>query len=127
MFTTTTTFTAQGPKFSPSLAEQLAGVIFSTKHEPEEWDINGKFKGLVKPFGCGEKEWPYVPNGNTFEIIERLAEASRNAEATDLCLHLDIFWEDQCNLEYTPEFIAGLARARIPLTISCYERRLIEP
>ena len=56
MITTTTVFIALGPTFLPLRAEQCAGVNFDTKYEPSEWDVAGKFKGLVKPFGCGEKQ-----------------------------------------------------------------------
>lgn len=121
-------FFASGPQFSPGVVERRTGVRFSRKNECGEMGMTGRYRGQPIPYGSGDFQGPeagldpQVPDEHFFESVEALARECSAAGATSMRLHLDVEYVDQCNLEWSSAFVSALGRARVAVTISCYER-----
>jgi hypothetical protein len=48
-----------------------------------------------------------------------LVEGLRRHGATDIVLHVDVAYDAQCNLEFSPRLLRALAALRIPFTVTC--------
>lgn len=127
MLKTTTVFRATGSDFSPANAERVSGVSFSKKNEPGSTGTTGRYRGQPLPYGSGElvdseNEIDLQnPNVMFFAVIERIAPACLAAGATLMLLHIDVAYTDQCNIEFSHEFVAALAQLGISITMSCFE------
>lgn len=121
------TFLAHGEIFSPAQAEQTYAVAFDEKQEPGAIGVKGRYRGVPTPYGAAQKSWAtdavcFVEPGQPFlDLLQRLAEASRFAGATCVTLDFMVNFQDQCNFEFSPAFAAGVARADVTVTISCYQ------
>lgn len=126
MLKTTIVFRATGSSFSPTRVESETGIVFSSKNEPGDLGRIGRYRGVPTPYGSadfvGQAEQADLvnPNNELFRAIEALVPASKSAGATDMNLHLDVAFSDQCNLEMGPDFIATVGRLGVALTISCF-------
>lgn len=120
-------FRAFGPEFSPDNAERNAGVRFSKKNEPGDAGTSGRFRGRPLPYGSCELNGPErsvaldMPDPKFFHSIQHVARECLAAGATSMVLHFDVAYVDQCNLEFSSEFVLALARTGVAVTMSCYE------
>lgn len=122
---------AWGEKFSPSEAERLAGVLFSEKSEPGELGVRGRYAGKPRPYGTAElqasdaTEAAALARGDLLDLawlkkVATLAPPCRLAGATDIELHLDVAYEAQCNVNFSPRELNSIAALGVPLTITCF-------
>jgi len=116
----------QGNNFSPSKAEKIAGVIFSDMNEPGAIGNAGRYRGIAIPYGSATLE--SVVSDNQLDNLDALLNKLkcsivkfREAGADDVTLHCDVFYEDQCNIEFSAAQITCLSKMEIAVTISCYK------
>jgi len=116
-----------GPLFSPSMAESKTGISLINKNEPGEIASMGLFR--CKPLPCGDGQLvpdgsAELPYGGRFEqlvgTIEKHIEELKQCGATEFLLSMDVCYDSQCNLEFTPSEMGRISRLGIPLAISCY-------
>lgn len=121
-----------GEKFSPAEAERLAGIVFSTKNEPGEPGVRGRYAGKPRPYGSADLEASDAEQAAAaarralldhvwLKKVATVIPPCRLAGATDVELHLDIAHDGQCNVNFSPEEMRSLAELGIPLTLSCFE------
>jgi len=121
----TAVFRAYGAEFSPGEIERSTGVRFSKKNERGEIGISGRFSGAPVPYGSGDLKVEVDlsdPDMVAFGRMEALVSACSTGGATDILLHIDVAFVDQCNLEMSASFMRAAARLNIPLTITCFEQ-----
>ena len=129
MVTLRATCILQGKSFSPSSAEAKTGVVFIKKNEVGEIGRFGKYKNKPIPFGSAEiaideNEW----DQNVNEIDYLLETFNKHINIFQICgaenifFNIDVEYENQCNFDFSTDFIQKLAAVKIPLTISCYEK-----
>jgi len=123
----TATLRVFGETFSPILAERRTGISFTSRNEPGEIATVGRHKGQPLPYGSGELIYantgpePSVSLSQLLDAATILIPACRDASATSSVLHLDVAFEEQCNIEMSAEFLGRVAALGLPLTISCFE------
>ena len=128
MLETSIVFRALGSSFSPAKVEARTGIVFSKKNERGEPGTSGRYRGSPIPYGSAELAGRAVqadlvsPDSEFFGAVQILVPACSAAGATEMNLHLDVAFSDQCNLEMGPEFIAAVGRLGITLTMSCFEK-----
>ena len=126
MLKTSIVFRATGRGFSPTSVEGRTRIVFSKKNEQGDLGRLGRYRGLPTPYGsaelASEAEADLLsPNNDFFRAVEVLAPACEAAGATEMHLHLDVAFREQCNLEIGPAFISAVARLGMTLTMSCYQ------
>jgi len=122
---------AQGERFSPSEAERLAGVAFSTKSEPGEIGTMGRYAGKPKPYGSAELLMSVeaeaaaaargdLLDGDWLRQVASMVPHCRPAGATSVVVHIDVSHDGQCNLAFSPEELTALASLGVPLTLTTF-------
>jgi len=115
----------QGDYFSPSLAEAKTGITFSKKNEPGDVGNVGRYRGKSIPYGSAEII-ALNEKGNEdsidfiVNILDKYCEVFRLCGADNIVLHFVISYIDQCDFEFSPEFINKLAKLKIVFAITCY-------
>jgi hypothetical protein len=115
-----------GERFSPREAEAATGLALSDKTEPGALGTAGRYRGVPVPYGSATLEPPAsVPPtdrlGWLLATAAPHAEALRGLGAELWRLHVDVRYQAQCNLEFSPEEVAAVAALRVPFTVTCWE------
>jgi hypothetical protein len=116
----------QGDAFRPTEAERRTGIQFSEKNEPGEIGKLGRHKGQPIPFGSGTIESETTGdamNGSLSKFLDILKHCVfqwRELGAEVALLNIDVFYDEQCNLEISEENIAVLSELGLSLALSCY-------
>ncbi|WP_124328991.1 hypothetical protein [Desulfonema ishimotonii] len=108
----------QGPNFSPALAESRTCLSFENKNEVGEAGRSGRYKDIPIPYGSAELT--ASDTDRIIRILETHIGTFRSCHAETIILHLDVSYDAQCNLEFSPELIKKISDLQIPFTISCY-------
>jgi hypothetical protein len=103
-----------GDEFSPSKAEALLNLDFgSTKNEPGDLGVKGKYKDRPKPYGSATINYSWLdcsaglemgipdllpPNLDLF-LIPNFIGTLRNCGGTDITLYINVGYDSQCNME----------------------------
>jgi hypothetical protein len=115
-----------GEFFSPGKLGQMTGYPVEDAVEPGTVGKIGKYRGEPTPYGAGE--WRFstgkdVPYGPVFELaVQRLechVNAIRHCGAEDIVLHFQVYYENQCNLEFSPSQLSRIATLSVSFTVSC--------
>ncbi len=121
-----------GDTFSPRLAEQKTGLKFSTKNEPGEIALIGRYMGQPRPYGMAILKAPFdsatKPRSQPPEewIADALAQHIhdiRSCGATEIHVNIVVAWKDQCNIGLSATFISKIGQLNIPVALSCYEAK----
>jgi hypothetical protein len=115
-----------GEEFSPSLAVKKLGIELYDNTEPGEITSRGRWMGKPSPFGFGTiklKAKGSYQEGLE-EILDILKSNLKNLKSLGgnvdyICI--DIFYKQQCNLEFNPKELKMIGDMGIPLCISCCE------
>ena len=115
-----------GELFSPREATSATGLVLCDANEPGELGTVGRYRGIPVPYGAASLEPPA-----TVAAADRLGwllaaatphvDTLRGQGAELWRLHLDVRYQAQCNLEFSPEEVAAVAALRVPLTVTCWE------
>ena len=122
----------QGETFRPTEAEQKTGIRFSVKNEVGEVGKVGRFRGKPQPYGFGSLEVEIADNNleeplkGFLEQVQQGLPVWRSHEADTIHLQIDVFYDRQCNLEFSESLIATLHALQLPLALSCYQETNIE-
>jgi hypothetical protein len=117
-----------GDTFSPSKVEAEFGVRFQSKNEPGEIGTTGRYRGKPVPYGSACYVFGNDRSEKAFRIDPPLIDLLRNrqrlqeAGVTDVSLHFDVAYTDQCNFEMDPAFLKAAAELDLPVTITCYQK-----
>jgi hypothetical protein len=120
----TASFRAHGEGFSPKSAERLTGLFFSKRNERGDLGTSGRASGQPLAYGSGELAVAMdltAPDPLFFAAVENLVPACLSSGATDMLLHIDVEYTDQCNMEMSPAFVVALSRLGIPVTMTCFQ------
>ena len=121
------TFRAYGVGFSPAVVARQTGVPFSRSNEPGSIGVIGRYRDQSVPYGSAELVCPEVcadliiPDAWFFPALKRITPACLAAGATEVVLHVDVAFTDQCNLEMSSGFASSIADLGITLTMTCYD------
>lgn len=116
----------QGEAFRPSEAERQSGIRFSEKSEVGELGKSGRYPGQPQPYGYGSLGIEIRGNDLEEPLQRFLDQVRRGAPfwqtlgAESLIVQIDVFYDHQCNLEFSESIIAALHDLRVPVAISCY-------
>lgn len=119
-------FRAMGERFSPGVAEVQTGILFSKKNERGDIGDCGRYKGQPIPYGSGDLREPsdnsdlVIPSDAFFKALNILVPVCRKAMADSMLLHIDVAFEDQCNMELSEHFLRAVSKLGIPVTVSCF-------
>jgi hypothetical protein len=110
---------ATGEDFSPSALEIALGIQLAKKHEKGDLGNAGRYKNLKYPFGSCIIE---MPNGNDLiGFLETNMSELLKYGITQMIFEISIEYLDQCNFDFTPEWLARISMLNIPVSISCYK------
>ena len=115
-----------GNTFSPKAVEAKTGIVFDKENEPGDIAISGPYRNQPTPYGSAYISLQVDPSScdplspESFQILARNIPVAMEAGATDIVIHCDVDYYGQCNLEMSPEFLAGIADLGVPFTISCW-------
>ena len=123
MITTNCHFVMRGDSFSPKKAEALLDIEFEVKNEPGEIASRGRYKEQAYPFGYGLLRIGSMEEnfGHFAKKIANWIEFFDSLGVQDTWFHVDVEYCNQCNLEFSVEFLRILGSLNIPLTVTCYE------
>jgi len=119
-----------GDTFSPRLAESITGLTFSSKNEPGEIGLNGRYKGLPHPYGMAILKAPFdsatkttsqMPEEWIADALTQHIKDIRSCGATELHVNITVAWKGQCNFGFSEEFLSKIGRLSVHVTVSCYE------
>ena len=116
-----------GENFSPALAEKETGVSLDDKIEVGDIGKIGRYKDKRIPYGSACLRLIEM-KGESLEttlkvmtdILMEHIDSFRSNGTDSITLHFDVNYENQCNLEFSPELIKRISTLGVPLTISCY-------
>jgi hypothetical protein len=114
-----------GEGFSPKAAEVLTGLSFKEKNELHEIGTRGRYIGKPIPYGNAILEAQVEHASNLDKILDLIGNhltIFRDCGAEDIVLHCDVFFDKQCNFEFSEPQLAKISKLNIPLTISCYQK-----
>lgn len=118
---------AKGDDFSPNRAEREHGARFSAKHERDALGSRGEFAGKPIPYGWGTLDLAPADGGldllsSELEVLRArdVVMALRRCGATEVVLHVNLGFVDQCNFELDPAVLAALAQLGCTVAFSCY-------
>ena len=114
-------FSVYGNGFSPSVAEEECGILFTSKIEPGTPLRN---RGIKE--SPGEAKYKYggklidldSPLPEFFGPVQKLVQCCRRQKPERMELWIYITYEAQCNLVLDPKFAEELARIGLPVLIS---------
>lgn len=110
---------ATGDDFSPSALEITMGIRFAKKHEKGELGATGRYKGIEYPSGSCIVEME--SNDDLIEFIESNMPILINAGITEMVFDISVEYSEQCNFDFTPDWLARISKLNIPVAISCYK------
>ncbi len=122
----------QGDAFRPTDAERQSGIRFSEKNEVGEIGKSGRYRGKPQPYGFGSLETEIGDNDldvaltRFLEQVQRGLPIWRSLGADSVLLQIDVFYDQQCNLELSESVIAALHTLRLPVAVSCYHEAKAE-
>lgn len=73
--------------------------------------------GVTGPVNISPKDF----NSIFADAIKDVKEELKHYDASDLVLQMDLEYEDQCNLEFTPKQLKVIADLGVIFAISCWE------
>jgi len=116
----------QGKSFYPTKLQDITGVIVTNANNPGDNGRTGKYRDVPVPYGAGEwfmtnnSETPY---GQTFTQLVRLIEmhfpSIKKCGADELVIYMNIYYDKQCNLEFSPHELGKLSALGVTLAITC--------
>ncbi|MHA2279993.1 MAG: hypothetical protein ACXAC5_03830 [Promethearchaeota archaeon] len=74
--------------------------------------------GVTGPVNASPKDFDSI----FADAIKDVKEELEYYDAKDLTLQMDLEYEDQCNLEFTPEQVKAIADLGIRFAITCWEK-----
>ena len=110
---------ATGDYFSPSALEISLGIRLVKKQEKGEIGTNGRYKDARLPTGSCIIEMDN--NDDLINFIESNMALLLKYGITDMILDISVEYSDQCNFEFTSDWLARISRLNIPVSISCYK------
>ena len=115
-----------GEQFSPKKAEAVTGLALSRKNEPGDIGDTGRYRGQPIPYGAASLETPETIGVSRrltwlLECVAPHVETLRRLGAELVRLHVEVRYQGQCNLEFSPGEVAGIAALRVAFTISCWD------
>lgn len=120
---------AVGETFSPKALKHLEGFSCISKNEPQEIVSKGRYQGKPIPFGSLRIAIPVTSIDSFFDNkeaglitrIETCVESLKKAAATDVSIHLDVEYENQCNLQFNSAWLTAIGKLGIPVAFTAYE------
>jgi len=115
-----------GESFSPSAAADEHGLTYAHQNEPGEIGVRGRYKNKPIPDGHARVvltngQANTIDNNDVWAPLAHTVEVCRRHGASDVSVHLDVKYTDQCNIELEPILVKLLGSLGLPLTITCYE------
>ena len=118
-----------GPDLSPIAVEEKTGINFDRKNEPGEIGKMGRYKGDIIPFGNAEIDFSETgtsadllsPDAPILDTLEKHRSFFLTAGATEITLIINVFYQEQCNLEQSHKLLKRLAELDVDLLISCQQ------
>lgn len=118
-----------GDNFSPTLVEKKIGVPLDEKIEVGDIGKIGRYKNKMIPYGSAclraiKTEGACLETAlkGIVDVLMENIKSFRSHGAESIILHFDVNYDNQCNLEFSPELIKKISILEIPLTISCYKK-----
>lgn len=116
----------EGASFQPLLVEQQTGILFSKKAEAGSIGTIGRYRGIPVPYGfaelmCSSPQVDSMLPAAFVRDVEAIVSSSVLHGATSIVLHIDVAFQTQCNLEFSPQDLAELSRLGVVVTVSCFE------
>ncbi len=119
----------QGDSFSPSAIEAKTRIIFDRKNEPGEIGKIGRYKGNPIPYGNAEIVFSetgssadlFSSEASILNSLEEHLASFRASGVEEISLNVNVFYEEQCNLELSPELLKRLYELGVALNISCQQ------
>lgn len=118
-----------GKEFSPAKAEAVIGIQFEHKNEPNQIGSAGRYKG--KPIPYGSAVIKFSNSGDTADLISVDAPildiieqyfTSKSLGEDEILLHLNVWCENDCNLELSHALLVRLGSLNVGVTITCFPR-----
>ena len=120
-----------GENYSPQSIENKVGKIFSKKNKVGELGTRGKYRDKPLPYGSGTIYFSHEELDNitdedllstssdTFiQVKENIQLLKMNSDFSKF--HLQIAYDNQCNMDFSPSLLKAISNLEIDLTISCY-------
>jgi len=118
-----------GNKFSPEKAEKLTGLILDAKNEVGDIGKLGRYKGQPIPYGSASlsPSKKKIKSGLVemwlLKNIKNNLTLMRSCGADKIWLDYGVFYDEQCNFEFSKEALLLIGSLNIDLLISCYQDR----
>lgn len=108
------TLTLSGEDFSPQKFVLPSNLKIEKNFEKGDIGLVGIYKNKPHPYGI-------IRLSGTLDDILIFATSSNfiQIEGIDVNIHMDVFYSDQCNFEFSHEQLQKLASLNIPFGISC--------
>lgn len=117
-----------GDRFSPKQIQNLTGWQFAYQHEKDETIRFKNGQTALMDSGAAFLKVELDENVNWSERTDQfIAALEDNIELLRanglefLVFHVDVLYENQCNLEFEPSIIARIGRLGASLTVSAYK------
>lgn len=112
-----------GENFDPYKLQQELNITLYNKRKKGDIGVTGRFKDI--PFDCGSADFNFS-NLFDFEIdslldcVEKISTEKYQIE--NIILHIDYYYDYQCNLEFNQEILSRFAKLNINLSISAIKK-----
>lgn len=116
----------KGASLSPSALRAKLHLALVAASEPGEIGGSGRYKGQPMPFGAAQICFEPSPTGaleDGVALLEKHIDGLRAMGADEIQLYLSIEYDGQCNMEFAPEMLGRIAKLRVPVLLTAYERR----
>lgn len=110
---------ATGEAFSPAALEKVIGFQVAKKHEQGEIGVAGRYKGVEYPSGSCIIEME--DSNELIKFLEASMPLIKKYGVTDSILEITVEYSDQCNFDFTPDWLARVSKLNIPISISCFK------
>jgi hypothetical protein len=113
-----------GDSFSPSKASVKTGLSFEESEEPGSVSNRGRYRHVPRPFGSATlatSSTEFVALRHLLSVLCTHLSALKECGAEMISYYVVVGFdprEEQCNLEFDAEFIAGLNSSGVSLLIS---------
>lgn len=106
-----------GERFSPRKLMEDSGAIFESVIEPGDYDAR---RDSYYSYGCASSK-TFADFRDVIDFLRCWSEKLLDAGAQDLIVHVDYFYEAQCNVEIPIELLRAIVENNAEFTFSCYE------
>ena len=116
-----------GDNFSPKKVENDTDMLFSNKNEKGEIAKQGRYKGKPLPYGSADIIPPNTLQGEKQKLLYIIDKYNKSKnkikefDDIDIVFHIDVDYQNQCNLAFDVDILEKIANLKIPVTISCWE------